>query len=48
MGQIIQTEAQFGNKDSYGDAILFHGDFRFKIQFKDISAVLNRKDHYGK
>lgn len=45
MGQIIQTKAQFENKVSLGEAhletdfILFRGDFRIKIHFKDISLV---------
>ena len=45
MGQIIKTKAQFGNKASLGEAhletdiILFRGDFRLKIYFKDISSV---------
>lgn len=45
MGQIIQTKAQFGNNNSQGevhletDSILFRGDFRLKIKFKDITSV---------
>lgn len=45
MGQIIQTKAKFKNKTSRGevhletDSILFHGDFRLKIKFKDISSI---------
>ena len=45
VGQIIQTKAQFGNKVSLGevhletDFVLFRGDFRLKIYFKDISSI---------
>ena len=45
MGQIIQGKAQFGNNNSQGevhletDSILFRGDFRLKIKFKDITSV---------
>ncbi len=45
MGQIIQTNAQFGNNTSHGevhletDFILFRGDFRLKIKFKDITSI---------
>ena len=48
MGQTIKTKAQFGNKASLGEAhletdfILFRGDFRLKVHFKDISSVTAR------